>query len=82
MRINWKLRFKNKTVLVGLIGALIGFIYQVLGVLGVLAPISEDQAMQVLGLLMNVLVGLGVIVDPTTEGLSDSKRAQGYIKPM
>ena len=81
MRINWKLRLKNKTTLLALLGCLVTFIYQVLGVIGVTAPISQDQVTQLIGLLVNLLVGVGVLVDPTTAGASDSENALTYKAP-
>ena len=31
--------------------------------------------------LLTLLVGLGVLVDPTTQGVSDSERALMYVEP-
>lgn len=81
MKINWKLRLKNKTTLLSLLGCIAAFIYQFLGILGLTAPISEDQVTQIIGLLVNVLAGLGVLVDPTTQGTCDSKDALCYKEP-
>lgn len=81
MKINWKLRLKNKTVLLALITCIITFIYQILGILGVTSSISEDAIMQYVTLILNILVALGVIVDPTTKGIGDSERAQAYTEP-
>ena len=46
--------------------------------LEIVAPINKEQATQVIMLLVNILVGLGILVDPTTKGISDSERALGY----
>lgn len=81
MRINWKLRLQNKTTLVALLTAVVAFVYQILGIVGVTAPISQDSIVQVIGVLVNVLVALGVVVDPTTAGVSDSVKAQNYSEP-
>ena len=75
MRINWKLRFKNKTVFTTLVITTMAFIYQILGILGITPAITEDNATQIIALLINVLAGLGILVDPTTKGASDSKTA-------
>ncbi|MGN0194386.1 MAG: phage holin [Pseudoramibacter sp.] len=69
---NIKLRFQNKATLLALIGACVAFLYQVLGILGVTAPISQDALTQLLGIVINLLVALGVVVDPTTAGIKDS----------
>lgn len=78
---NFKLRFKNKTTLIALIAAIMGCIYQILGIVGITAPITQDSAMQAVTLICNILVGLGVLVDPTTQGIKDSERAMGYNEP-
>lgn len=80
--INWKVRLKNKTWLLSFVLAVVAFIYQILGMVGITAPISEDMATQIVGLLINLLVGLGVVVDPTTKGTKDSEQALTYNKPQ
>lgn len=81
MNINWKLRFKNKATLLTLILAIVAFVYQILGIVGVTVPISQDQVTQIIGLVINVLVGLGIVVDPTTAGVGDSNSALAYTEP-
>lgn len=81
MKINWKLRLKNKTTLLALFGVVITFIYQMLSIVGVTVPISEDSVSQLIALLVNILVAVGVVIDPTTEGISDSERAMTYTHP-
>ena len=79
--INWKLRFKNKTTLIAMIGASITFVYQILSLLGVTPKISQDTVVQLVSLIINVLVALGIVVDPTTHGISDSEQALNYQVP-
>ena len=43
MKINWALRFKNKQTLAALAATVISAAYQVLGILGVVAPISQGS---------------------------------------
>lgn len=81
MKINWVLRFKNKQTLAALAATVIGAAYQVLGILGVVAPISQESLIQLVGIILTVLAGIGVVVDPTTRGASDSKRAMSYGEP-
>ena len=78
---NWKLRFKNKTTLLALILAAVAFVYQICGIIGIVPPISEEQVNQAIGLIINLLVALGIVVDPTTTGISDSARAMEYEQP-
>lgn len=81
MKINWKLRLKNKVTLLSLAALIVGFIYQACGVLGIVPPISQDEVIQGVGLIINILVVSGVVTDPTTAGLSDSKMAAAYDAP-
>lgn len=81
MKINWVLRFKNKQTLAALAATAIGAAYQVLGILGVVAPVSQESLIQLVGIILTALAGFGVIIDPTTKGASDSKRAMSYSEP-
>lgn len=78
MKINWKARFKNKTFLISFAALLIGFVYQILGLFGIVPSISEASIVNVVTIIFNVLGMLGVIVDPTTPGAKDSDRAMTY----
>lgn len=81
MKINWKVRFKNKTWLLGFIATIVAFIYQILAQFNVVAPISHDEVINIVGIIINLLVGLGVLIDPTTKGFKDSTRAMRYTEP-
>ena len=79
--INWKLRIKNKTTLVTLLVAVATFVYQIFGIIGYVPPVSESEVVQVIGTLCNLAVALGLVVDPTTAGISDSDMALNYEVP-
>lgn len=81
MKINWKLRLKNKTTLAALLAALVTLVYQILSALGVTPQITQDSITQAIGMILNLLAVLGVVVDPTTQGMSDSDNALTYSKP-
>lgn len=81
MNINWKLRLQNKTTLTALVMALVALVYQVLGVCGVVPRVSQDQVTTIISMIINILCLLGIVVDPTTAGVSDSSRAMSYDKP-
>lgn len=81
MNINWILRLKNKATLTALIAAALAFGYQVAGIFGVVPPVSQDAVAQAAMLLVNILVALGVVVDPTTQGIGDSPRAMEHTEP-
>lgn len=79
--INWKLRLKNKTTLLTLLLTVVAFIYQILGIFEIVPAISQDTVTQIVTLVINMLAMLGIIVDPTTKGISDSQQALGYEAP-
>ena len=81
MKINWKVRLQNKPVLLALLGTIITFVYQVLGIIGIVPAISENEVVRLVGMFVNLLVALGVVVDPTTAGICDSDCAMNYEKP-
>ena len=81
MNINWKIRFQNKTFLTGLISLVVVFIYDLLQLLGIAPVVPQSAVMQVAEGILTVLGMLGVIADPTTAGLSDSKQALTYTSP-
>ena len=72
--LNLKIRLKNKTFIITMMTTIIAFVYQMLAQFEVVPKITQDQTMQVLMLIVNILAGLGILVDPTTDGLTDSER--------
>lgn len=63
--LNLKIRLKNKTFIITMITTIIAFVYQMLAQFEVVPKITQDQTMQVLMLIVNILAGLGILVDPT-----------------
>lgn len=81
MQINWKLRFKNKVTLTAIVLCGIALIYKVLGLFGIVPAIAENELVTVAGMAIDLLVLLGVIVDPTTDGMDDSAQVMNYRRP-
>lgn len=81
MKINWKLRLQNRATLAAIVAAIIALVYQILGLIGVVPAVSQDAVMQTASMAINLLVLLGIVVDPTTEGTSDSSQALEYDEP-
>lgn len=81
--INWKVRLKNKNFWLSLIPAVL-LLIQV-----VAAPFGYKWDFGVLGQQLTAIVNaafavltiIGVVTDPTTEGVSDSSQAMGYSDP-
>lgn len=78
---NWKLRLQNKATLAALIAAVVAFVYQVCAIFGIVPPIAQDNIIMAFGILLNILVALGIVVDPTTAGIGDSEQAMSYDEP-
>lgn len=81
MKINWKVRFKNKTWLITFLITILAFVYQILGMFDIVPPITQDMATQLITIVINMLVAVGVVIDPTTAGTSDSEDALKYEEP-
>ena len=81
MKINWKVRFQNKVWLTSFISLIVGFVYNILRAFDVFPTVSQQLVMDIVGQCLTFLGMIGVVVDPTTEGLGDSKRALSYEKP-
>lgn len=78
MKINIKARLKNKTFVISSSVLIISFIYGLLSAFGIIPRISEEQVTDLMYMAVNILALLGVVVDPTTEGIGDSDRALTY----
>lgn len=72
--LNLKIRLKNKTFIITMLTTIIAFVYQMLAQFEIVPKITQDQTIQVLMLIVNILAGLGILVDPTTAGVKDSER--------
>ena len=75
------MRLQNKTTLAALIATIVAFVYQVLGIFGVVPAISQDTIITGVGIVLNILVCIGVVIDPTTSGVKDSEQAMTYENP-
>ena len=81
LQINWKLRIQNVTTLISLIACLVSLIYTILGLFGIVPPVSQELWVQLFSLILEILLALGIIVDPTTKGITDSNQALTYNTP-
>ena len=81
MKINWKVRFKNKVWLGSFLSLIVGFTYNLLALFDVFPAVTQNVVGQMINQVLTFLGLIGVIVDPTTAGLEDSMRAMGYEEP-
>lgn len=81
--INWKVRIKNKSFWLALIPAVLLLIQAVAALFGFELDLDflSERLLTVVNALFVVLTILGVVVDPTTQGVGDSERALGYDEP-
>ena len=68
-----KARLKNKTTVITLLIAVITCIYSILSALGITPSISQDTIVSVISAIVTALCTLGILVDPTTSGITDKK---------
>jgi len=83
MNINWIVRIKNKQFWLSVIPAIALVVQAVAAVFGFTFDFSTlvGKLLSVVDAVFALLVILGIVVDPTTAGVSDSIRAMGYDKP-
>jgi phi LC3 family holin len=83
MKINWKVRLKNKNFWLALIPAALILLQSVASIFGMSFQFGNlgDRLVYVVNSAFSLLAILGIVVDPTTEGVSDSEQALTYDKP-
>ena len=81
--INWKIRLMNKQFWLSLIPALALTAQAIAAVFGweIDLTTAVGKLLTVVNTVFALLVVLGIVVDPTTEGLGDSDRAMSYEEP-
>lgn len=75
---DWKTRIKNKTFWVALIPAVLLLVQVVLVPFGYKFEIGElsNQLIAIINAVFAVLAILGIVVDPTTSGVTDGNSTQ------
>ena len=83
MNINWKVRIKNKNFWLSLIPAVLLLVQVVANVFGYQMDLGDlgNKLLAVVNAVFAVLTILGIVADPTTEGVSDSNLAMTYPEP-
>ena len=81
--INWKVRIKQKWFWLAIVPAVLVLIRAVAAVAGIELDLTDlsEKLLAVVEAVFTVLVILGIVVDPTTEGFQDSKQAMTYEEP-
>jgi holin, phage phi LC3 family len=83
MNINWKVRLKNKHFVLTLIPALALLVQAFMAIFGVPVDLGmyANRMISFVNVLFTVFAIVGIVNDPTTEGLTDSKNALNYHEP-
>ena len=83
MKINWIVRIKNKAFWLAIIPAVLLLIQAVAAVVGYQLDFGDisDKLIAVVNAVFVVLSILGIVTDPTTDGIGDSTRALTYTTP-
>lgn len=81
--INWRVRVRNRQFWLAVIPAALLLVQTILVCFGVEWDYSgvAGELLAVVNAVFALLAVLGVVSDPTTEGVGDSDRALGYEKP-
>ena len=80
-RINWRVRFKNRVWLATFLSLIVGFVFNMLALFDIYPAFSQNQVTEIISQVLTFLGLIGVLVDPTTEGILDSNRAMTYDHP-
>lgn len=83
MSINWRVRFANRAFWASFIPAVLLLIQVSAQVWGYTLDLGElgNRLLAVVNALFTLLALLGIVNDPTTAGVGDSRRAMGYETP-
>ena len=81
--INWQVRIRNRQFWISVIPAIALVIQAIAAVFGWTLDFSNltGKLIAVVDAVFALLVILGIVVDPTTAGVGDFKRAMGYEEP-
>ena len=81
--INWKVRLKNLNFWLAAVPAVLLVLQSAAALAGVALPVQgvQDKLLDLINAVFGLLAILGIVNDPTTQGLHDSPRALHYQKP-
>ena len=81
--INWLVRIKNKNFWIAIIPAILLLVQVIASVFGIQIDLGDlgNKLLAVVDAVFAVLVILGIVIDPTTEGVGDSRQALNYTEP-
>ena len=83
MKINWLVRIKNPLFWTTIIPMILLLIQAVADVFGFSIDLGElgNKLIDIVNIIFGILATLGIVVDATTKGASDSEQALTYTQP-
>lgn len=78
MKINLKIRMRNKFFVVPMATLIVSFVYSALDIAGIVPVVLEENVLQMITLFAEALFAIGILNDGTTKGFADSDRAMTY----
>ena len=81
--INWIVRIKNKAFWVAIIPATLLLVQAIASAFGFTLDLGDlgNKLLEIVNAVFVLLTILGVVTDPTTNGVSDSEQALTYTEP-
>jgi phi LC3 family holin len=83
LKINWLVRIKNEWFWITIIPMFMLLIQAVAALFGYTLDLTElgDKIVKIVNTIFGILAALGIVVDNTTKGVSDSTQALTYTEP-
>lgn len=73
-KINMKLRLQNKQFIIAMVSAILLLVGQVAKLFGFdVSEAISQQVMAIVNTALTIMVGVGVVQDPTTKGIADDE---------
>ena len=84
-KINWQVRLKSPQFWIGIVSAVAVFVISIAAIFGLdmednVNTIAESISSAIVA-LFSIGAAIGVVTDPTTQGISDSVQAMSYTEP-
>lgn len=83
MNINWKVRLKNRSFWVAIVPAVLLLVQVIAAVFNYNIELGDlgNKLLAVVNAVFSLLTIMGIVTDPTTNGISDSAQAMTYDEP-
>lgn len=81
--INWKVRLKNRSFWVAIVPAVLLLVQVIAAIFNYNIDLGDlgNKLLAVVNAIFSLLTIMGVVTDPTTDGIGDSAQAMTYDEP-